>query len=52
MTSEELAWAIRRHGVEMTRRSGYSAVAGDQKFLCRQYGLDGETIAETVLKNL
>lgn len=33
-------------------RGGYSSVAGDQKFLRRQYGLDGATIAETVLKNL
>ena len=39
---------LRRVGI----RGGYSAVAGDQKFLRRQYGLDGESIAETVEKNL
>ena len=39
---------LRRIGI----RGGYSTLAGDQKFLRRAYGLDGETIAETVEQNL
>lgn len=35
---------LRRIGI----RRGYSPVAGDQKYLRRQYGLDGASIAETV----
>lgn len=39
---------LRRIGI----RDGYSALAGDQSFLRRKYGLDGAAIAEMVEKNL